>query len=142
MPSLPLEHRQVSLAVLYMLKGDVAQRALIAASAGSVEARKASGENWLGFYLAGLLDDPYPAVRYLSFVALRKIPGYENVDFDFVGPVADRKRVSDALVTRWKPEPHEIGSAHLLLDQKGRLDHERMAELRGGRDNRPLDLVE
>ncbi len=142
MPSLPPEHHDVSLAVLLMLKGDVAQRALIAGNAGNADARKASGENWLALYLSGLLDDPYPAVRYLSFVALRQIPGYEHVEFDFIGLAADRNRVRDGLVSRWKPKPNEVGASHLLLDQKGELVHERIVELLRARDDRLLDLVE
>lgn len=141
-PRLPPEHQSVSLAVLSLLKGDVAQRALVAGNAGNEDARNASGDNWLAFYLAGLLDDPYPAIRYMSWASLRKLPGYESLAYDFLSPTTDRVRIRDEIESRWRPNPNEIGATHLLLDKNGHVSQERKARLLKERDHRILDLIE
>ena len=71
-PELDDEQERVAAAVLWMLAGDAAQRALVAWHAGWEPARRASGGDWLAPHLAQLLDDPYPAVRYLAWRSLRR----------------------------------------------------------------------
>ncbi len=64
----PLEPRvsEVSEAVELALRGDAAQRAIVAASFADPDARRASAMGWEGPILAVLADDPYPAVRTIA----------------------------------------------------------------------------
>ena len=55
--------RDVAAGVLWAVRGDAGQRALVAWHMGWGPAQEASGTDWLPLYLALLLDDPYPAVR-------------------------------------------------------------------------------
>jgi predicted CXXCH cytochrome family protein len=87
-PALNDEHRSTSAALLWLLKGDAGQRALMAWSMGWEPAQDVSGRDWLPPYLAQLLDDP--TRRAASLFARSKVWGLTmNVSHDFVGPAAD-----------------------------------------------------
>ena len=91
-PALDDEQQRVAASVLWMLTGDAAQRALVAWYAGWEPARRAAGGDWLAPHLAQLLDDPYPAVRYLAWRSLRSAEGFGDLDYDYVGPRAGARR--------------------------------------------------
>lgn len=80
------EDHQVPASTLWLLKGDAAQRAIAAWTHGWEPARQASGQGWQAPLLARLLDDPYAAVRYVAWRSLRRQPGYEGFQFDFLQP--------------------------------------------------------
>ncbi|NIM42419.1 MAG: C cytochrome precursor, partial [Hydrogenophaga sp.] len=81
---------EVSAAVRWLLSGHANQRALIAWHMGWGPAQQASGKDWLGAYLGHTLADPYSCVRYIAHRSLRRLPGFADFEFDFVGPPNDR----------------------------------------------------
>ncbi len=82
---------RVASAVRLVLSGDAVQRAVVAWHFGWPEAQRASTRHWQAPLLAQLLDDPYPAVRYIAGHALRTLPGYDGFDYDYVGDPASRR---------------------------------------------------
>ena len=73
--------------LLWLLRGDAGQRALIAWSMGWTPAREASGAGWMAPFLSTLLIDPYAAIRYIAGRSLRRLPEYEPRVGDEVGRV-------------------------------------------------------
>lgn len=144
-PELSQQDREVSAAVLWMAKGDAGQRALAAYAGGRPEAWEASGNRWLAPHLAGLLEDPYPAVRYIAGRSLRRLPGFGDFEADFVAPVPTLVANAARAFRTW----HDLadhgavaGREALLMDASGRIRADRLAALRRMRDDRPLDLQE
>ncbi|MBI1900452.1 MAG: C cytochrome precursor [Planctomycetia bacterium] len=140
------DQKEVSQVVLHALSGDPAQRGLAAWGLGWDEARKASGEQWMVPHLALLFDDPYPAVRYIARRSLRRIPGYEKVDFNFIGPQEQRRAGQDMALSIFKQKADakqgdRTGSS-VLLDASGQLDFERFGRLIEKRNQRDLDIQE
>lgn len=62
----------------WLLAGDAAQRAIVAAGSSAPEAIAASGSAWQPRLLAELLDDRYAAVRLVACRALHELPGWAN----------------------------------------------------------------
>jgi hypothetical protein len=146
------EQQEISATLLNLLRGDAGLRALAAWSMGWKEAKTASGERWLSPYLAHLLDDPYAAVRYIGQRSLKRLPGYEELEYDFVGPPSTRAQTRRRLLERWF-EPAGGGSREnsagldrygpqILFDSQGQLDRAAFERLAGQRDDRPVDLAE
>ena len=75
-PSVALnrDEQQVSASLLWVLRGDAGQRALVAWSMGWKPAQQASGTAWMPPFLAGLMDDPYEAVRFVASRSIRTLP--------------------------------------------------------------------
>src|SRR5690606_16978310 len=69
-PALSQDERQLSAGVLWLLKGDAALRAIVAWHMGWTPAQQASGRDWLYPYLIFELNDPYSAVRFISWKSL------------------------------------------------------------------------
>jgi predicted CXXCH cytochrome family protein len=141
-PALPPEHRSVSLSALLMTRGDVAQRALVAANLGQPEARAVSGEATLVPHLLELLDDPYPAVREIAARSLRSFPAFREVPSEPMGEESSRLRFRSRVEALWKPGPPGPRAAAQLLAPDGRLDRKRHGELLRHRDHRVMDLIE
>ena len=135
----------VSAAVLWLLRGDAAQRTLIAWNLGWKPAREASGESWLVPFLAELLDDPYSAVRYIAYRSLRQIPGYGQLKYDYVGPKQELSSARKQVLENWeqtnKSKLDRTGP-QILLDANGNLDRPKIDELLRQRDNRRVELIE
>ena len=55
--------QRVAASLLWLLRGDAGQRAIVAQAMGWAPAQQASGTDWMAPHLAQLLDDPYDAVR-------------------------------------------------------------------------------
>ena len=72
--------------MLWLLKGDAGQRALVAWHFGWEPAQQASKTDWMAPYLGHLLADPYAAVRYIAHHSLRDLPGFTDFAYDFTGP--------------------------------------------------------
>lgn len=143
-PALDTEQEQVAAALLWMAAGDAAQRALAAWYAGWAPAREASGGDWLVPPLGQLLDDPYPAVRYLAWRSLRQAAEFGDLDYDYVGPAAQRAAARDEVWRRWHARPRPPGerARPLLLEESGALDRVRFAQLLSRRDDRPVFIAE
>jgi predicted CXXCH cytochrome family protein len=137
------DQQTVSAAVLWALRGDAGQRALVAWHLGWTPARQASGEKWLAPYLAHLLADPYSAVRYIAGHSLRTLPGFENLAYDYIGSVDDWLKAQESVLQRWRQTgASDRKSSEILIDAQGEVQRDRFARLAGQRDNRSMDLQE
>ena len=140
------EQRAVSAALLWLIKGDAGQRALIAWSMGWEPAQAASRKEWMAPYLAQLLNDPYSAVRYIAFRSLKSLRSdYKALSYDFVGPEAQRTASRVSVIDIWKKtEARSAPSdrAELLITGPGELNGQTVAHLLRERDNLSMDLQE
>ncbi len=144
-PQLSEERKQISAAVLWLLKGDAGQRALVAHSAGWKAAQEASGAEWLAPFLAERLDDPYPAVRYIAGKALRSLPGFGEFSYDHVGEAGTLVEAKHRALSTWelqKVPGTKLPGAAVLMNEGGQLDRETLGRLSGGRDDHSMDLQE
>jgi predicted CXXCH cytochrome family protein len=144
-PALNDEHRSTSAALLWLLKGDAGQRALMAWSMGWEPAQDVSGKDWLPPYLAQLLDDPYSAVRYIAFRSLKSLGAdYERLPYDFVGPAANLAAAKSKVLDLWKSEqnPPRRNNQEALLLSDGQWEQTRLEGLLKERNNLSMDLQE
>jgi len=142
---LSLEESSVAASVLWLLRGDAGQRALIAWGMGWAPAREASGSVWLAPYLANLLTDPYSTVRFIAARSLRELPGYADLDYDFLDPPQEWVRAREEVLDTWFRLP--VGSldrtgAPILIDAQGNIDYDVFLGLARQRDDRPVILAE
>ena len=145
-PEIPDEHRRIAASIVWLLKGDAGQRALMAWSLGWAPARQASGEQWMPRYLASLLEDPYDPVRYIAHRSIRRLPGFEKFDFDFVGDDELLAEGASRARAQWeqqiKKSATALPRAELLLRADGLADEAAIDRLIQERDNRPIFLNE
>lgn len=145
-PEIPEEHRTIAASIVWALKGDAGQRALMAWSLGWPPARQASGEHWMARFLAPLLNDPYDAVRYIARRSLRELPGFKAFEFDFVGNDALLREGANRARARWEQQAGQRASdsprAELLMKADGLADEATLDRLLEKRDNRPVFLKE
>jgi len=131
------DERAISAALLWMLRGDAGQRALVAYQMAWDAAQQASDSQWFTPFLARLLDDPYSAVRYIAARTLRTMPGFTDLRFDFIGPAAERQAAAEEVLRRWTTE--QAGSsganARLLIDANGALNQAAVDRLWRERDD-------
>jgi len=116
------DEQSIAASVLWMLRGDAAQRVITAQAAGWSPAKRISGTTWMPFYLAQLLDDPYSAVRFVAYRSLRHLPGFDTLTYDFAGP--PRQRFDAQLRTidisrRTRRQDDLNGAARVLLNPDG-----------------------
>ena len=130
--------------MLWALKGDAGQRALMAWSLGWPDAQQASGTAWMPFYLAGLMFDDYDAVRYIAYRSLKGSPGYGGIRFDHMKPAGHYDRIMDEVMQVWfrtvgegKPTAGE-----LLFTPEGMPRMDIYDNLRSQRDNRRVIITE
>ena len=147
LPEVPMspQEEEISAALLWLLRGDAAQRALSAWSMGWAAAHRASGRGWQAPFLAPLLEDPYAAVRYVAYRTLRKLPGYADFRYDFVGPPQQRKQAREQAFALWQTqgsESRDRRGTRILLDQSAELQREALAQLLAQRDDRPVRIIE
>jgi len=143
--SLTSEQERIAAGVLWMTRGDAAQRAVVTWHAGWKPAQEASGRDWLAPYLATLLEDPYPAVRYIAYHALRSVPGFEAFAYDYIGPNEHRARSRAEAMTRWR-RGSTGGAAParpaVLITRSGAWQADAARALIRQRDDRELYLAE
>jgi predicted CXXCH cytochrome family protein len=135
-PRIEDELAQTPASVVWLLRGDAGQRALIAWHMGWEPARAASGTNWLVPYLAETLDDPYSVVRYIGQRSLKTLPGAERFNFDYIAPAPQRILAKSELLQRWDANalpPH---------DHEKILPVKQISELIRRRDHRRMELFE
>jgi hypothetical protein len=138
------EQQNVSAALLWLLKGNAAQRVITAWHFGWKPAQIASGTNWLAPFLSYLLADPYGVVRYVAAQAFDQLPGGKPPGFDFLEAEPALESQAAEVLAKWEtnnPPPHPRGSA-VLLDEKGALMKQRIQKLLRERDNRPVSIKE
>lgn len=136
--------QETSAALLWLLEGDAAQRAIAVWSMGWEPALAASGRHWEAPFVAQLLSDPYSAVRFVAHRSLTHLPGYDSFDFDFIaGPNELRKRRQAAL-DQWTGQdvPTESRRPQVLISPSGELQLNRLLELLKQRDDRKVRIIE
>ena len=142
-PELEQDQQQVAASVLWLLKGDAGQRALIAWAMGWQPAREISGDNWMVPYLGQLLLDPYGAVRFIAARSLRRLEGYKEIDYDFELPAEKREAAVERIRQQWSREPGAMGDrGSVLVDESGQLDWDVFRRLLGTRNDRRINLAE
>jgi len=77
-PSLSDDEEQVAASLLWLLKGDAGQRAIVAQAMGWDAAQQASGSAWLAPYLALTERDQYDAVRLIAARSRRTLPPFRR----------------------------------------------------------------
>ena len=145
-PSLSRDERDTAASVLWLLRGDAAQRVVTAWHMGWKPALDISNPvGWQPAFLATLLDDPYAVVRYVAARSLTRSPLFNDLEFDYIGPAEDRARARRHVLRTWQrhwqdrlAEP--IGP--LLLKPGAMIDHERYQDLLNRRDDRPVEILE
>lgn len=144
-PTLSTDEQNIAASVLWTLKGDAGQRALMAWSMGWKDALAVSGTDWEAPYLAPLLDDPYGAVRFIAQQSLHRLPGYENFTYDYVGAPEQRRLGAAQVMGQWQ-QRGQGSKVHnpsaLLIDQNGRLQQSIFLQLLNQRDERRIVLSE
>ena len=136
--------RTVAAGLRWMLAGDAGLRALTAWSMGWRPAQEASGTTWMVPHLGEALGDPYDAVRFIAARSLRSLPGYADLDYDFVGPRPARVDAAVRVLREWRASPAARlrREPELLVDPRGELRVDAMRRLFDARDRRPLFLRE
>ena len=141
-PELAPDDATLPAAVVLALRGDAAQRALIAWSAGWQPAQQASGAAWLPLALAPLLDDPYAAVRLIAGRSLATFPAFAKFDFDAIPAPDSRASAAERLRSRLGAGRGDLHAPAALLDARGEPDTALLSRLLEGRDQRPIHLLE
>lgn len=142
-PKLNNEQQKVAASILWSLKGDAAQRALMAWSMGWDEAQEASGTDWMALYLTELMFDDYDAVRYIAGRSLRSIEGFEDVSHDHLRILDRRDEVMGQVWGIWQSQVKTMPTDSVLLFNKdGGLRFDLFQYLRQNRDNREMVITE
>ena len=144
-PQLDRDEETVAASLLWALRGDAGQRALVAWSMGWDVAQEASGTQWLAPFLAELLNDPYDAVRFIAYRSLRMVPGFAEFAFDFMSSPDGRLAARQEVLQTWKGRRDSRdrgGGAEILLDADGLHRQEMIDSLLRDRDMRPVNLAE
>ena len=144
-PPMSREERTIAASVLWLLRGDANQRALVSWALGWEAARKASGSEWMAPFLAQLLEDPYDAVRFIAYRSLRTLPHFRDFDYDFVGEADKRSAAREQALGMWL-RTRQISAVskrtEVLIDADGNLRQELLYDLLKRRDDRPVSLGE
>ena len=146
-PTLSEAEEQVAEGIRWALSGDAQQRAMMAWHMGWSEAKAASGDAWMGYFLGHLLDDPYPAVRYLAGHSLERLSAELPFAYDFLDEPKERARRRREAMDYWRASAEDrkarvADRAARLLGSDGRLDEAEFERLAKARDDRSMDLRE
>jgi len=146
-PALSADEETIAEGVRWSLGGDAHQRAMMAWHMGWPEAKEAAGGQWMGYFLGHLLDDPYPAVRYLAGHSLSRLSAERLLVYDFLDAPDERARLRAEAMDFWREAGEDRKAAIAnrsarLIGRDGRLDELAFERLARGRDDRPMDLRE
>ena len=143
-PVLDVDERRVASGVRWLLTGDAQQRALAAWHMGWPDAAGAALEpDWQVFFLGHLLDDPYPAVRYIAARALQNTDARQPAAYDFLASEEDRRDARAHVMAGWAPRPGvSRPDAGLLRGASGGLDQAAFERLAAMRNDQVMDLRE
>lgn len=142
--ALTAEQRDVSAALLWLLKGNAAQRIVTAWHVGWKPAQEASGADWLAPFQAELLADSYGVVRYVAGHRMQTLPGFEGFRPDFLASAEARRDQVATARARWRelhPAPSRRGEA-VLIGADGEVQWSRLAKLVAEQDTRPMTVSE
>ncbi len=143
-PEFTDQEQGVPASLLWLLSGDAAQRGLIAWSMGWDAAREASDPRWMSPFLIQLLRDPYDAVRLDIYKSLRKQPGFEDFEYDFIASPEERTEAARRAMKIWQQLPREdVVDIWSLVDDPDRsLPPTIFETLLSQRNDRPVALAE
>lgn len=142
-PELDKDQREIAASLLWILKGDAAQRALVAWNMGWPVAQAVSGTNWQMPFLSQLLDDPYLAIRFIARRSLRSLEGLAGLKVNMYGPPEARQAAIAAIAQFWyETQENSVSKRSELLFGKDELDIERVQRLLRECDNSPVVLDE
>ena len=144
-PKLPSDHQSIAASVVWALKGDAGQRALVAWNMGWDSARNTSGDDWMAPVLFVLLQDPYDVIRTNAHRSLRKIDGFVDFQYDFLGPRHHRAIASQKVMKIWNQRSRRDKLTHaetVLLDHEGGVRKNVFERLVRQRDHRQVMLNE
>ena len=146
LPEVELEQddHEIAASLLWLLRGDAAQRAILAWHMGWEAARQTSGQEWLAPFLAHCLDDPYSAVRNVARRSIRKLPGFEKWDYDILVPVDQQIEAKLQVLELWRQRtvvPPQAAPPILISPTKV-IDQENVSRLQRDRDNSPILINE
>jgi hypothetical protein len=137
------DQKTVSASVIWALRGDAGQRALIAWAMGWKPARQASGDQWLAPYLSQLLVDPYPAVRYIAGHSIQSVKGFEDFKYDFAASPSDQEHARAKAVEQWLQQSRpERWGPDILIRNDGQLQDDKFKALLQQRDDHSMNLQE
>jgi hypothetical protein len=100
-PSLSDDTYLLSATVVDLLEGHAMNRALAAAQLGWSDALTTAPGHWRAPFLIYALDDKYAAVRLLAYQSLRKLPGFEDFEYDYLAEDQTRGRQIAEARSRW-----------------------------------------
>ena len=142
--NLTRDQRAVSAALLWLLKGHAAQRVITAWHMAWPPAVEASGNQWQAPFQAQLLADPYGVVRHVAEEGLRRLPGFENLDYDFLAESSERVNARDQAIKHWEQSLQSPSNdpASTLQDNDGTLRRRLLSRFLSERDNRPITIKE
>ena len=140
-PELAEEQKEISAAVLQLLKGDAAQRAIQAAAFGWQPAQDVSGTDWMPPFLLIGMNDPYEAVRIIAERSLKSTRRWQDFQYDFLDHVSRRSQLITGQLESFNLSS-QSGNQTLLIDDSGRLDIQRTSQLMAERNHRPVELYE
>ena len=154
-PALSADDQNTAASILWLLKGDGGQRSLSVWHLGWPEAKAVAGTSWMTPFLTAVMSDPYSAVRYNAWKALRAVSSISDADVAavtkdlFEDLTGDRNRVSNTLRLDWMQRASGSGISipePLLGTQtdsaEGPFSEMRLRELLNQRDDRPMVIVE
>ena len=139
------EEETRSAALLWLLRGDPAQRALAAWHMGWAPAVAASGSDWMAPFLAEVLDDSYSGVRFIAGRSLQRIAGFEDIGYDYIAPEASLVEAKRQVQARWRRmHPLETFRARseLFFDPQGEVDVGAVRNVMRRRDRRHVHISE
>jgi hypothetical protein len=144
-PAVTGDDATIATGVLWALRGNAAQRALVAWSFGWQPAQATAGRDWQAPLLAELLDDPYGVVRIIAERSMRTLPEHADVRYDPAGDAAARAALKRAVLAKWaQGAPARVATQRpaLLLAADGSLRTDEVARLLRQRDLRIMRLFE
>ena len=145
-PKLATDDDQIAASLLWLLRGDAAQRVITAWHFGWAPAQTASGRDWLAPFMAQLLNDPYSAVRFVAYRTLRGLPGFADFSYDYVGDLEQRAAAVQSALLRWDMlrQDQEAPAAYreLLMDNEGRLNDEEISRPQAEMNTQPIFIAE
>jgi predicted CXXCH cytochrome family protein len=139
------EEKEIAASVLWLLRGDAAQRVIVAWHMGWSSAQQASGADWQAPFLAQLLDDPYSAIRFVAFRSLQTLAPFGDFEYDFIGSPEQRLNAKQRALQLWNrhrvSRPNRYGM-RALFDAEGQFLQKTVDRLVQARDDRPVSISE
>ncbi len=140
-PDYTEDEREVAHMVWLALRGDAGQRALAAWSLGWEDALETTGKDWQAPVVGQMLNDRYLAVRFVAQRSLKRLKGFDDFDYDFLGTDEDCHGAVKRIHRRWSKQKRTRVDANLLIEEGG-LDRTRFNSMLARRFDPDMMLLE